>query len=154
MFRRWCAAVALLGLTLASLPAEPAPLAQYDQVEIAPTKTSIYIGRVAMTLPPFVRQNGTYTSTYSAHVFPYFFLNEQGRLSIDVSDSQLRALERGERIEFHGLAHNTHGEERRVEGTATPADADSGKIKVRVFVSKRIQLIFNTTYRFRRASES
>ena len=33
-------------------------------------------------------------------------------------------------------------------GIATPADARSGKIKVRVFVSKRIELIFNTSYRF------
>jgi hypothetical protein len=40
------------------------------------------------------------------------------------------------------------GVERRVEGKATPVDATSGKIKVRVFVSKRIELIFNTTYRF------
>ena len=40
------------------------------------------------------------------------------------------------------------GTERPVEGKATPTDARSGKIKVRVFVSKRIELIFNTTYVF------
>ena len=42
---------------------------------------------------------------------------------------------------------NDDGEERHIEGRAVPADANTGKIKVRVFVSKRIQLIFNTTYR-------
>ena len=40
------------------------------------------------------------------------------------------------------------GAERRVEGKATPINRAAGKIKVRVFYSKRIELIFNTTYRF------
>ena len=46
------------------------------------------------------------------------------------------------------------GAERRLEGTATPTDATSGKLKVRVFVSKRIELIFNTTYRFLKSRRS
>ena len=51
-------------------------------------------------------------------------------------------------MEFSGRAVNTDGEERRVEGKATPADALSGKIKVRVLVAKHLELIFNTSYRF------
>ena len=35
-----------------------------------------------------------------------------------------------------------------VVNAATPADAAGGKIKVRVFVTQKIELIFNTTYRF------
>lgn len=123
------------------------PLGAYDRVAVAPTKTSIYIGRVALTMPTFTRVDGSYVSTYEAKVFPYFFYNESGRLSIDISDAALRQLERGEVIEFEGRAVSA-GNERRLTGRAVPVDADHGKLKVRVFVSKRIQLIFNTTYHF------
>lgn len=136
-----------LGLALAAGAVE-APIGTFDRVTIAPTKTSIYIGTVAMTMPTFARKNGTYQSSYVAKVFPYFFSNEKGALAITLSDEGLRQLERGETVEFAGRAVNTDGEERRIEGKATPADALSGKIKVRVFVSKRIELIFNTSYRF------
>jgi hypothetical protein len=124
-----------------------APLSRYDRVDIAPTKTSIYVGSVAMTMPTFRRKGGVYESTYTAKVFPYFFYNEKGRLFIEVSDEALRQLDRGEAVEFKGRAMRESGDERRVEGKATPVDATSGKIKVRVFVSKRIELVFNTTYR-------
>lgn len=136
-----------LGLALAVGAAE-APLGTFDRVTIAPTNTSIYIGTVALTMPAFDRKNGTYHSSYAAKVFPYFFSNEKGALAITLSDESLRQLERGETVEFSGRAVNTDGEERRVEGKATPADALSGKIKVRVFVAKRLELIFNTSYRF------
>jgi hypothetical protein len=100
-------------------------------------------------MPPFKRTAaGDYESTYVARVFPYFFSNENGRIAIGVSDDSLRRLERGETIEFSGRAVNQQGEERSVEGKVTPADSAQGKIKVRVRVSPRIELIFNTTYRF------
>ena len=73
-------------------------------------------------------------------------------LSREVYDGFVSAISlresRGETIEFKGRAKTTGGEDRRVEGRAQPTDATSGKIKVRVFVSQKIQLIFNTTYRF------
>lgn len=124
------------------------PLSRYERVDIDPTKTSIFIGTVTMTMPTFARQNGGYESTYTAKVFPYFFSSEQGRLTIELSDEMLRQLARGEPVEFKGRGVRSDGEERPVEGKATPTDATSGKIKVRVFVSKRIELIFNTAYRF------
>jgi len=139
-----------LGLLAAAgpAPAVDRPAEAYARVEIAPTKTSIYVGTVSMTMPAFTRDGGTYSSTYVARVFPYFFSNESGRLSVDISDERLQRLGRGEAIEFSGRAVNDSGAERRIEGKATPADAASGKLKVRVFVSRRIELIFNTTYRF------
>lgn len=148
--RPFAVCICALGLRLAMCGAE-APLSTFDRVTIAPTKTSIYIGSVAMTMPTFVRKNGTYESSYAAKVFPYFFSNENGTLTIALADEALRKLERGEPVEFSGRAVNTDGEERRIEGKATPNAADGGtegKIKVRVFVSKRIELIFNTSYRF------
>ena len=155
MLRRWLTSLICtlpLALALAAGAAEAeAPFSTFARVTIEPTKTSIYIGTVAMTMPPFVRKNGTYESTYAAKVFPYFFSNEKGTLAITLSDESLRKLERGEPVEFSGLAVNTVGEERRITGKATPEEGAHGlrgKIKVRVFVSKHIELIFNTSYRF------
>lgn len=150
MLRAAFAAALLLAACVRSAaePAAPALTSRYARVEIAPTKTSIYVGSVTLTMPVFQRHDGVYESTYAAKVFPYFFYNEIGRLLIDVPDEALARIARGESIDFHGRGIRSDGTERRVEGRATPTDAYGGKIKVRVFVSKRIQLIFNTTYRF------
>lgn len=149
MIFRWLVVGACLLAVRAATLAEAPPPARYDRVEIAPTKTSIYIGSVTMTMPPFTRAGGVYSSTYTAKVFPYFFYNEKGRLEIEVSDDELRRVARGETVDFVGRGVSDGGEVRRVEGRATPVDAASGKLKVRVFVTRRIQLVFNTTYRFR-----
>jgi hypothetical protein len=147
--RRFAASLALL-CAAGSFAAEGAAASDYANVEVAPTRTSIYLGSVSMTMPAFVRVNGGYEAAYVAKVFPFFFYNESGRLRVEISDAALRQLERGESIEFTGQAVPADGGERRVEGKATLTDATSGKIKVRVFYSKRIELIFNTTYRFGR----
>ena len=55
---------------------------------------------------------------------------------------------RGETEEFQGHAQNIGQEERKITGRATPEDTKRGKIKVRIFVTEKIQLIFNTTYQF------
>jgi len=140
----------LLGLLAAMTPAraEDVALRGYDTVEVAPTKTSVYIGTVSMTMTGFKRKAGAYTADYVAKVFPFFFYGEKGRLTVELSDDALRRLTRGETVEFSGRAWNEAGEERRVEGKATPADTTAGKLKVRVFVTKKIELIFNTTYQF------
>lgn len=146
MFRRALLLSVLLALAVTGFGAEPA--VRYDRVEVAPTRTSIFIGSISMTMPTFVRRGPTYSAAYAAKVFPYFFYNEQGTLSVDISDVQLAALAHGATIEFAGRAVTDHGSERRVTATATPRDQRSGALKVRVFVSKRISLVFHTTYRF------
>ena len=136
-------------LVASALRGAEAAASSFPKVEIAPTWTSIYIGTVSLKMPAFTRTPaGGYESTYAARVLPLFFYNETGRLSIQVPDAALAQLARGEPIEFTGRAVNGDGEERRVTGKATPADATRGKIKVRVGVSAKIELIFNTTYRF------
>ena len=40
------------------------------------------------------------------------------------------------------------GRDRRITGRVTPTDAQSGAIKVRIFVTEKIRLVFETTYRF------
>jgi hypothetical protein len=142
----------LLALTLLSLagaaPARGADdMAKFAQVVIRPASASFYIASVTMSFQPFVRHRSVYSSTYVARVFPYFFLGERGRIWIVVPDEALARINRGEPVAFTGRAANDSGDERRVDGTATPAGPREGRIRVRVFVSKRIILTYDTTYR-------
>jgi hypothetical protein len=121
---------------------------RYNKAAVEPVKTSIYIGYVKLTIPMFTRTRDGYVSTYNASVVPFFFWSEHGQMTIKASDDDLRQLARGETVEFNGHAENSDGEARPIVGRAVPQDAIQGKLKVRVFVSKNIQLIFNTTYRF------
>ena len=148
--RRRFVLFAFAWLAVAATAAEISPPLPFDRVIVAPAKTSIYVGSVALTMPDFVRKSGAYESSYEAKVFPFFFSHEQGRVLIEVSDEMLQQLESGQPINFKGRGVRDDGIERRLEGTATPANASTGRLKVRVFVSKRIELIFNTTYRFER----
>lgn len=138
----------MIGLGLVATARADALARRYGRVEVAPTKTSIYIGSISMTMPTFVRHGSAYAAAYSAKVFPYFFYNERGTLTVDITDAQLAALAAGQPIDFAGHAVNDRGAERRVTGSATPWDARTGALKVRVYVSKRISLTFHTTYRF------
>jgi len=119
-----------------------------DKIAVETSSTSIYIGKVTLHVAPLVRQNGVYTGGYQARVFPYFFMGEHGTFRMEVSDEDLARVAKGETVEFKGHAENSGHEERKITGRATPEDASHGKIKVRIFVTEKIQLIFNTTYRF------
>jgi hypothetical protein len=125
-----------------------APDPRWRRVAIEPMKTSIYLGSVRLTPGVFERSGDTFTASYDARVVPFFFFNESGRVTITLPEPELRRVANGEVRPFTGEAVSTTGEKRRVEGRAEPAGADHGKIKVRIFVSKRIELIFNGTYRF------
>lgn len=140
----------LLALALASpLAAADDSLAPYNVVAIKPATTSIIVATITMTMPPFVRKNTVYSSTYSAKVFPYFFYNEKGRIWIIVPDGDLRRVSAGGSIDFTGKAISEAGDERRVDGHASPTGPLTGKIRVRVFVTRRISLSYDTTYDLR-----
>jgi hypothetical protein len=143
--RRFLTPVALALLAAAPLRADDS-LARFSVVDIKPAVASIYIATVTMTMPPFVRKNVVYSSTYSAKVFPYFFYNEKGRIWIVVPDDLLRRAAQGLPVEFSGHALSDSGEERRVEGRAVPTGPWTGRIRVRVFVTRRISLSYDTTY--------
>jgi len=94
------------------------------------------------------RSGDLYTGDYNAKVFPFFFESEKGRLAITFTDEDLAKLEIGQAVFFKGHAENSDHETRRIEGRALPADTHHGKIKVRVFVTQKIELIFNAEYHF------
>jgi hypothetical protein len=133
---------------VACLPARAASIATgWDRIAIAPMKTSIYVGSVSLTTEVLVRSGSTLSSTYEAKVRPWFFWGETGKIAITLSDAALANLSRGERAEFTGEASNHKNKPRTVTGYAQPADATSGKIKVRI-MADGIELIFNGTYQF------
>jgi len=148
MLPRGFSTLLFLAVSSIALHGETPRDARFDQAVVEPVKTSIYIGYVKLTAPIFTRTRAGYGSNYHASVFPFFFWSEHGRMTIEASDDDLRRLARGEAVQFKGHAENSDGETRLITGRAVPEDATRGKLKVRVFVSKRIQLIFNTTYRF------
>jgi hypothetical protein len=143
--RRFLTPFTLALLAAAPLRAED-PLARFNVVDIKPAVTSIIIATVTMSMPAFVRKSTVYSSTYSAKVFPYFFYNEKGRIWIIVPDDLLKRAARGQPVDFTGHALSDSGDERKVEGHAVPTGPWGGKIRVRVYVTRRISLVYDTTY--------
>jgi len=134
--------VAVLG----AQPAASAPTS-WEQVTIAPMKTSIYIGSVTLATGTFQRTGSTLATTYTAKVFPWIFWSERGEISITLTDTALANLAKGQTAEFTGDAMNHKKKPRKITGRAQPADASSGKIKVKI-QADGYELIFNGTYHF------
>ena len=130
----------------ASLPAAPAALPS-PRVDVAPMKTSIYVGTVRLTTTTFVRAGDDFTATYEARVFPWFFWSETGRITIHLPLPALARLAAGETVEFTGQAVNQKDKPRAVTGRAQRTDATSGRIKVRI-MADGVELVFNSTYAF------
>lgn len=130
-------------LASAATQAEP-----WTGVKVPAMKTSIYVGSVTLTTGDFARTGEDWATTYEAKVFPWFFWSETGSITIRVPAGDLDRLARGETIEFTGDALNHKNKPRKVTGRAQPADAATGRIKVRIHVDD-VELIFNGPYHFR-----
>ncbi|HVW21675.1 MAG TPA: hypothetical protein VHC86_10705 [Opitutaceae bacterium] len=141
------AALTALPLAAAALRAGVPPAAA--SVAIAPSQTSIYVGKVTLSVAPLRRQGQSYRSTYRARVVPFFFLNETGDFEIDLPDAAVDRLLAGRPVEFAGKAVRQDGTVRALQGRATPQGPGGGAVKVRIYISKRIVLVFDTTYRLR-----
>jgi hypothetical protein len=144
--RRTFSILAFALVAVANLRGDDDGLSRFNKVNIKPSTSYYIIAAVTMTMPPFVRRNSVFSSTYSARVFPYFYFSEKGRIWIMVPEDKLRQVARGEPVDFTGRAISEDGEPRKVTGRATPTGPTTGTIKVRVFVSKRISLTCDTVY--------
>jgi hypothetical protein len=150
--RRFIAPVVLAFFASAPLNAADDALARFNLVDIKPSVASLFIASVTMTMPPFVRKQTVYSSTYFAKVFPYFFYSERGRIWIIVPDDELKRAAQGLPVDFVGRALSDSGEERKVVGHAVPTGPTGGKIRVRVFITRRIALNYDTTYELKGAA--
>ncbi len=136
----------LLAITTTPVFAAP-PALPSSRVEVPAMKTSIYVGSVTLITASFTRNGDNFESTYEAKIRPWFFWNETGRIAIKLPTPDLARLAKGETVEFTGDAANHKGKPRKVTGRAQPANATSGKIKVRISVDGT-ELVFNGTYEF------
>ena len=152
MFRFWPILLGALLFRLSLAAAEPA-LGPFAAVDAAPVKTSIYLGSVTLSAGRFLRQGETYLAPYTAKVFPYFFLSEDGQIQITVPDANLRGLARGAACEFQGTAIRSDGRRRPISGRVLPLTASTGKLKVRLIVNRTLTLVFNSTYRLAGSSQ-
>jgi hypothetical protein len=139
----------LLAVLLLACTAARAAGDGFDRVAVPAMKTSIYVGSVTLTTGEFRRDGDRFSTTYEAKVFPWFFWSETGSITITVAAADLARLARGETVEFTGDAENHKHKPRKVTGRAQPADAQSGRIKVRIHVDD-VELIFNGPYRLGR----
>jgi hypothetical protein len=139
-----------LTLTAVALLRADTTAGDWDTVTMAPVKTSIYVGSVNLITSEFRRDGDKFTATYEAKVWPWFFWNETGKITIALPYSDLAKLALGERVEFTGEAFNHKNKPRHVTGRAERTDGATGKIKVRIGVDDT-ELIFNTTYRLTNA---
>lgn len=138
--------LSVLLLLVVGLQAAPLAQPEWNRVDVPAMKTSIYVGSVTLTTSAFKRDGETFAATYAAKVFPWFFWGETGRITINVSNDDLKKLQRGERMEFTGEAFNHKAKPRHVTGYADPAAGGAtGKIKVRIAVDD-VELIFNGAY--------
>jgi hypothetical protein len=106
-------------------------------------------GTATLSIEPLLRTGEIYAGDYQVKVSPYFFKGEKGKLAILVPAAALAKVLQGIAVEITGTA-TTHGEEgkaRRIDAVATPADNESGALKL-WFLSGDRKMIFNTSYRF------
>lgn len=146
-FCRWIAGAGLLAANLAHAGPAASAASAYSGAEIAAVKTSIYLGSVTLAVPPLVRTGTAFVSTYAATVFPFFFFNEEGRFRIELPEAELARLAAGQAVDFVGQAERDDGAPRLVQGHAVPRGPREGDVKFRVYYTRHIVLIFNTTYR-------
>lgn len=144
------AALAFLAATPAARAADPAADPAYRTVDIAPAKTSIFVGRVSISFSRFARSNGVYAGDYQVRVFPFFY-RESGHLRIQFNDEQIRRLHQGKTVTFVGEGRSRSGARRGVVGKATPESLQAGRLLVDVFVTRSIKLVFHTSYQLETA---
>jgi hypothetical protein len=144
---RWLRLVfGLLPIFIAGPRSLFAGIESFSKVEVPQMKTSVYVGSVTLTMSAFERSGDVLTATYNAKVVPWPW-SEKGNITIDFPEEDLERLSRGETVELKGKAVNAKNKTHAVTARAQPADASTGKLKVRVQVSGAT-LIFNGTYRF------
>ena len=141
-------AVMILGITATALPADATAVRRF---RIEPSTTKVIVGHARLSVEPLVREDGGLGGGYKVEVSPIAVGNEAGKLSVKVSDDDLRKLAGGQSVQFTGQAVSTAGNTSEVYGTATPTagGGDGGALRIHI-ASKKGKLVFNTTYHLER----
>lgn len=145
-------ALVLLLLVFGQIGSDARPHAAHSKritsrLIVAPSSSKLAGGTAKLIVGVMSREGSTYIGEYRIRVFPYFFKNEKGRLSIDVSEPALHRMVGGHVTHFAGRATtNGSGLTRRVTARAMPAAKDHGALTFTV-ATENGPLVFNTSYR-------
>lgn len=128
--------------------APPTTAALPAKLLLAPTSTDVMAGKASLTLGALSREGGAFVGQYQLKVTPYFFKNEKGKLTMNLSDESLLKLAQGEAVNVTGKAvTDGSGKTRPVVAKATPSAEGRGSVTFS-FTGEKTKLTFNTTYRF------
>jgi hypothetical protein len=145
--------LALLATGLGSAHAAPDSTNHINSDRILmvdPSSASVAAGRATLTIGALLRTNDLYTGNYKIKVFPYFFKNEKGTLTVFVSDATLAGINAGKVAVITGTATTSGkgGRTRHIDVTATPMDINQGKLKLCFITASNRKLIFEPAYHF------
>lgn len=127
-----------------------AAMKRFARVEVPPLRSSFFLGIVSLVPGVFERTGASYHAAYRASILGFFY-REHGTVEIDIADDSLLSLKPGTRLAFTGRAKANDGGVRRISGFAEANDAASGRIQIRIAVTKSIELSFVGPYRFKEA---
>jgi hypothetical protein len=116
---------------------------------IDPSSMPIGGGKATLLIGALQWVNGVYLGDYAIKVSPYFFKNEKGKLMILVPDESLASINQGKITAIVGTATTSgkKGKCRHIEATATPANINSGMLKLWFMAGNR-KMIFAPAYHF------
>jgi hypothetical protein len=124
-----------------------APVAR--KLIIAPSSTSVPLGKATLIVSPLNHRGGNYVGDYQLKVRPYFFKSETGTLVLSASEDMVRRLQSGRAIDFTGKAlAREDGTTHVVLGRATPLSGDRGTVTFSIVTEKNAKIIFKTSYHF------
>jgi len=136
----WCAAQA---------EAEPTATNVVGRLLLLENSTmSLKAAKATLIIGPLTRTNGVFVGNFKMKVFPYFFKNDWGRLSIKASDEDMAAFEQGKTVAVTGIATSEkNGSVRPIEIKATPQDRDHGTVCL-CFEAAKQKMTFSPAYHF------
>jgi hypothetical protein len=138
---------------LTSLPAAPAMTSSgvtSQTLMIDPSSMPVGAGKATLIIGALQHGVGVYLGKYKIKVFPWFLKNENGTLTIVVSDASLANIKIGQVTAITGTATTSGkgGSSRHIEATATPVDLNHGKLKLWFTTAGNRKMTFAPTYHF------
>ena len=125
-------------------PADAAPVVR--RLRIDPSSTQIMVGEARLSVDPLTRGGDGFDGTYRLEVSPVPIGNESGKLSVNLSDEELRQLVGGQTVEFTGQAVSAGGNNSALRVVATPkGNSGGGALRIHI-ASKKGKLVFHTSY--------
>ena len=116
------------------------------RMHIDPSSTSVAVGKARLSVDSLARGGGGFNGSYQLEVSPFPVGNESGKLSVNLSDEELRRLAGGQPVEFTGAADSTGGNHSELRIVATPkGTSGGGALRIHI-ASKKGKLVFNTSY--------